>query len=288
MEDFVENVTTSFAQFRNDKDFSDVTLACGDGSQIKAHRIILMSGSLMFKALLEQNLMGKPVVFLRGVKSSQLTSIVDFLYLGEVNIEQDNLNEFLALAEDLQLKGLTQTQSQTQTGEKVLGQEMNRTAAEPKYSKQQKTKRCSIPKLKKSVEHTTRSKWHIICDTRLSKFKTQQHKVGGHISRRIWCSRNWNWQVDGKGWWKGVGVHFLWENWPEDQHQEAHRGTPHWKGGSLLQLLWKTLQVKERPSKARVHGPPRIESKMTSSLFKNTSINRSLHKADQHHLHLWW
>ena len=88
--DFVENVTTSFAQFRNDKDFSYVTLACGDGSQIKAHRIILMSGSLMFKALLEQNL--KPVVFLRGVKSSQLTSIVDFLYLGEVNKEQDNLN----------------------------------------------------------------------------------------------------------------------------------------------------------------------------------------------------
>ena len=113
--DFVENVTTSFAQFRNDKDFSDVTLACGDGSQIKAHRIILMSGSLMFKTLLEQNLMEKPVVFLRGVKSSQLTSIVDFLYLGEVNIEQDNLNEFLALAEDLQLKGLTQTETETET-----------------------------------------------------------------------------------------------------------------------------------------------------------------------------
>lgn len=50
-------------------------------------------------------------------------------------MEQDNLNEFLALAEELQLKGLTQTQ----TGEKVLGEEMNRTAAAPpKYFEQQK------------------------------------------------------------------------------------------------------------------------------------------------------
>ena len=112
--DFAENVTTSFGQLHNDKDFSDVTLACGDGPQINAHRIVLTSGSLMFKALLEQNLMEKPVIFMRGVKSDQLTSIVDFLYKGETNIEQDNLNEFLALAEDLQLKGLTQA------GEKML------------------------------------------------------------------------------------------------------------------------------------------------------------------------
>ena len=131
--DFVENVTTSFAQFRNNNDFSDVTLACGDGHQIRAHRIVLVSGSLMFKTLFEKNLMEKPVIFMRGVKSNQLTSIVDFLYKGEINIEQDKLDEFLALAEDLQLKGLTQTQ----TGEKVVPQEINRTAA-PKYSKQQK------------------------------------------------------------------------------------------------------------------------------------------------------
>lgn len=134
MEDFVENVTTSFAQFRNDKDFSDVTLACGDGSQIKAHRIILMSGSLMFKTLLEQNLMEKPVVFLRGVKSLQLTSIVDFLYLGEVNKEQDNLDEFLALAEDLQLKGLTQTETETETQTQTQAQTQTKTLKWPAAS----------------------------------------------------------------------------------------------------------------------------------------------------------
>ena len=49
---------------------------------------------------------------MRGVKSGELNSIVDFLYLGETNIHQDDLNEFLALAEDLQLKGLTENRKQ--------------------------------------------------------------------------------------------------------------------------------------------------------------------------------
>ena len=110
--DFVDNVTSSFAQLRTDKDFSDVTLASGDGNQIKAHRLVLASGSLVFKGLLTQNSATNPVIFMRGVKREQLNSIVDFLYLGEINIHQDDLNEFLALAEDLQLKGLTENSKQ--------------------------------------------------------------------------------------------------------------------------------------------------------------------------------
>ena len=35
-----------------------------------------------------------------------LSAIVDFLYSGEANIDQENLNSFLSVAEDLQLKGL--------------------------------------------------------------------------------------------------------------------------------------------------------------------------------------
>ena len=110
--DFVDNVTSSFGQLRTDKDFSDVTLVSGDGHQIKAHRLALASGSLVFKGLLSQNSAANPVIFLRGVKSGELNSIVDFLYLGETNIHQDDLNEFLALAEDLQLKGLTENRKQ--------------------------------------------------------------------------------------------------------------------------------------------------------------------------------
>ena len=43
---------------------------------------------------------------MKGLKSSSLTAIIDFLYLGEANIFQEELDSFLALVEELQLKGL--------------------------------------------------------------------------------------------------------------------------------------------------------------------------------------
>ena len=43
---------------------------------------------------------------MRGVKSEDLLAIIDFLYFGEANVTQENLDSFLAIAEELQLKGL--------------------------------------------------------------------------------------------------------------------------------------------------------------------------------------
>ena len=43
---------------------------------------------------------------MRGIKSSELLSIVDFLYYGETNIYQENLDSFLNIAEELSLRGL--------------------------------------------------------------------------------------------------------------------------------------------------------------------------------------
>ena len=43
---------------------------------------------------------------MKGIKSRSLTAIIDFLYLGEANVVQEELDNFLALAEELQLKGL--------------------------------------------------------------------------------------------------------------------------------------------------------------------------------------
>ena len=43
---------------------------------------------------------------MRGVKLDDLSAIVDFLYLGEANVCQENLDFFPAIAEELQLKGL--------------------------------------------------------------------------------------------------------------------------------------------------------------------------------------
>ena len=93
--DFQDIVQASFAELRNDTDFTDVTLACEDQS-IKAHKVVLSSCSPFFKRLLKSHQHPQPLIYMRGVKSSVLTAIVDFIYLGEANVFQEHLESFLA------------------------------------------------------------------------------------------------------------------------------------------------------------------------------------------------
>ena len=43
--DFKENVSTAFGDLRQDKEFTDVTLACEDGQLGEAHKMILAGSS---------------------------------------------------------------------------------------------------------------------------------------------------------------------------------------------------------------------------------------------------
>ena len=104
--DFKDNINTTFGSLREDVDFADVTLACEDGQQVKAHKLILAASSPFFQNLLKRNKHAHPLVFMRGVTFENLMAIVDFLYLGETKIFQEHLDSFLAIAEELQLKGL--------------------------------------------------------------------------------------------------------------------------------------------------------------------------------------
>ena len=83
-----------------------MTLACEDGQQVKVHKVVLIASSPFFLNLLKKNKHPHPLVFMRGVKFEDLVSMVDFLYNGEANIYQEDLDSFLAMAEELKLKGL--------------------------------------------------------------------------------------------------------------------------------------------------------------------------------------
>ena len=69
---------------------------------------------------------------MRGVKPENLLAVVDFLlavvdflYRGEANVYQENLDSFLAIAEELQLKGLM-GQTELILNTNPTPQEMNR------------------------------------------------------------------------------------------------------------------------------------------------------------------
>jgi len=113
--DFETNISTAFRELRDEKDFFDVTLACDD-NQVQAHKVILSACSPFFRTVLRRNPHQHPLLYLRGVKYNELVNVLNFMYQGEVNVAQEELNDFLGVAEDLRVKGLTQ--GNKQNGEK--------------------------------------------------------------------------------------------------------------------------------------------------------------------------
>ena len=58
--DFKENVNSAFGSLRNDKEFTDVTLACEDGQQLEAHKVILAFSSPFFEKILQKKKHSNP------------------------------------------------------------------------------------------------------------------------------------------------------------------------------------------------------------------------------------
>jgi len=116
--DFESNISVAFRDLREEKDFFDITLACDDSSQVQAHKVILSACSPWFRNVLRQNPHQHPLLYLKGVKYKELVSVLNFMYQGEVNVAQEELNSFLAVAEDLRVKGLTQNNSSSDSKSK--------------------------------------------------------------------------------------------------------------------------------------------------------------------------
>ena len=94
---FESRIRSKLKQLQVEKEFCDVTLVCED-QQIQTHKMILAGGSLLFKNLLKENPHKRPIIYLPGVKFSHLLKIWDFLYQGEVKIDQNQLDDFLSVA----------------------------------------------------------------------------------------------------------------------------------------------------------------------------------------------
>jgi len=111
--DFENNISQAFCELRDEKDFFDVTLVCGE-SQVSAHKVILAASSQFFRNILKANPHQHPLLYLRGVKHHELLSILSFMYKGQVNIAQEELSSFLSVAEDLQVRGLSHRNQERQ------------------------------------------------------------------------------------------------------------------------------------------------------------------------------
>merc|ERR1712129_110684 len=117
--DFGDNLSSSFKDLREDGDLLDVTLVCDD-EQLEAHKIILSASSVFFKSVIKRNPHAHPLIYLKGVKINDMRALIDFMYLGQTKVCQDDVQAFLALGEELGVKGLARDKQIGNTGKEDL------------------------------------------------------------------------------------------------------------------------------------------------------------------------
>ena len=91
-DDFHQNVKSSFKELREDREFADVTLVCHDGKEFEVHKNILAFSSPFFMDTLRKTRKHPhPLLYLSGMRSDILTSVLDFIYCGEANVLQEDI-----------------------------------------------------------------------------------------------------------------------------------------------------------------------------------------------------
>ena len=104
--DYQKNWNKALNELREDTEFADVTLISDDKVKFSAHKILLSSCSNLFKFIFKGNTQANSLLYLNGVNSLDLGFILDFMYHGEVNIYQEQLESFLTSAKKLEVEGL--------------------------------------------------------------------------------------------------------------------------------------------------------------------------------------
>jgi len=88
-------------QLWEEQEFTDVTLVTSDNKQIHSHKFIIYQSSKLFQAILENSRDKNPLLYLMGVDSSLLEKLLEYIYLGECELEDEQLLEFLELGKTL-------------------------------------------------------------------------------------------------------------------------------------------------------------------------------------------
>jgi len=109
--DFESKAPETFKQLWDQQDFADVTLATEDGHQVLAHKLILSSSSQFFRNLLLRNPHKNPILCLLGIKQKDLLQILKYIYLGQTDVEVENVETFLDIGKQLHIKGLLHDES---------------------------------------------------------------------------------------------------------------------------------------------------------------------------------
>ena len=106
---FQSNVSNSFAILRNEDYLLDVTIVTDDNEQVEAHKLVLSACSEYFKNIFKTKKHSHPLLCLEDVSFKDIQNLMDYIYNGELQLFQEDLDRFLSLAQRFKLEGLLKT-----------------------------------------------------------------------------------------------------------------------------------------------------------------------------------
>ncbi|RZF43289.1 hypothetical protein LSTR_LSTR001550 [Laodelphax striatellus] len=121
----LQNLRTLFESIYNEQNLVDVTLSCSDG-MLKAHKLVLSACSPYFEAVFRENPCKHPIVILKGIQLQEIKTLLEYMYIGSVDVLEDDLEVLLNVANELQVKGLVQKQQPFTNGNSVPPNERKR------------------------------------------------------------------------------------------------------------------------------------------------------------------
>ena len=98
--------TKFYTELFEKQELTDVTLACDDGFQFKAHRTIISASSLFFREVIMTSNNTNPFIYLKGVNQESLQSLLEFIYAGETVVNTENVDDLVAIGSELKILGI--------------------------------------------------------------------------------------------------------------------------------------------------------------------------------------
>ena len=123
--DFQQNVSKTFSSLRSQSNLFDVTLVSNDHKQIQAHKLVLSACSDFFSQIFDNNSHPNPMLYFDNIDGKEMNQVLDYIYNGEVQIFQENLDKFLNVAAKLKLEGLLSTEDTSAGNNGVLKEEQS-------------------------------------------------------------------------------------------------------------------------------------------------------------------
>ena len=110
--EFETNTATLLRNLYTSNNFTDVTLACEDGKQLRAHKIILSSASAVFDKILMEYSDANPLIYFGDTSYEHIEYIIRFVYLGEVAVPETELKPFMETVSKFKINGLHSDESE--------------------------------------------------------------------------------------------------------------------------------------------------------------------------------